>query len=589
MLSQKTSQSDANKQINAITSRPFSTMDDNALLKILLDEVGPCRHRSFWKGAWVIGKWLLACIFIAVPAVWLFLKGWGWSVHLQQYVIGAIQNVYVGEWVGWAVKWGMRVTLYSLCPLVFSIHTFAYIIFHDLCHNSFFKSKLLNEICGSILGPICSWQSFAGWHILHNEHHHHAGNLEQAQYPYSDHGISDIFYSKVQYPFWHQTFLKLIVPYVGGVHYPWKMYDPSLYKGARQSKSWFSSHQWHILYSGIISIGVIMLWNMFLCYIFSATTLYSIIATVLFWYVAPMLIFYVGWLDNVFGHHFGENAMMMDIEKDNANVNIKWSLVRGVLMHTFDTDYDPNSWRSHIHIYFDNGIRTDHVAHHLDYSIPCYNLSQATRIMKRCLEELANGEYRELTDDAIQALRNEKTLDMDSDGYVSSKHRVSTEDSRYYSKRYEFILTDNQGEPVRDNRGRAIEYGAPLRTDVDGNKVEVIVEPFVNRKECNHKSNASDKKTYAYCVHAADGDLDLGNGVKAKAIAKENVIITQYNMRENPVDINAWKMMWVNFEWNTNELRFLSFEEVITRKLEGSSEWKKRWCFRMSRMLGMVG
>jgi fatty acid desaturase len=523
----------------------------------------------------------------------LFIKGWGWSVNLehivQQYSMAIIQNVCVGEWVGWVAKWGMRGMLYALCPLAFSIHTFAYIIFHDLCHNSFFKSKLLNEICGSILGPICSWQSFAGWHILHNEHHHHAGNLEQAQYPYSDNAFTDTLFSKVQHSFWHQTFLKLILPYGGGVYYPWKMYAPSLYKSARQGKSWFSSHQWHILYSGIISIGVIVLWNMFLCYIFSATTLYSIIATVLLWYVVPLLIFYTGLAETTFNHHFGENAMMMDIEKDNANVNIKWSLVRGVLMHTFNADMG-NYWIDYIITYLGNRIRTDHVAHHLDYSIPCYNLSQATRIMKRCLQELANGEYRELTDDAIQALRNEQPLDMDSDGYISSKYRVSTEDSLYYSRRYEFILTDSQGEPVRDNRGRAIEYGSPVRTDVDGNKVEVIVTPFVNRKECNHPSHASDlKKTYAYCVHAVDGELELGNGVKAKYINKEDVIITQYNMRENPADINAWKMMWVNFEWSTDELRFLSFEEVITRKLEGASEWKKRWCFRMSRMLGMVG
>jgi fatty acid desaturase len=510
----------------------------------------------------------------------LFIKGWGWSVNLehivQQYSMAIIQNVCVGEWVGWVAKWGMRyyITIIWLHLSLFNNACTA-TIFHYCTHYALFRSKIANTIIGYIT-DIFFWHGFKEWIRTHTGHHNNVMNLNQKNPLDYDDAFSRQFHSDKQYSFGQQIFIKHILRY-----------------GIIALKSFVS-----LCVNGqIILLILILIYNTLLCYLCQASNVIDIIFVVFFIYVLPIL-FATSFFTKITAlqHYSNEDSILMNANTDDARY-IKWSHVRCVLSATF-LAMQPKSINrdifSFILMYILGDIVTSetlyHVAHHLDYSIPCYNLSQATRIMKRCLQELANGEYRELTDDAIQALRNEQPLDMDSDGYISSKYRVSTEDSLYYSRRYEFILTDSQGEPVRDNRGRAIEYGSPVRTDVDGNKVEVIVTPFVNRKECNHPSHASDlKKTYAYCVHAVDGELELGNGVKAKYINKEDVIITQYNMRENPADINAWKMMWVNFEWNTDELRFLSFEEVITRKLEGASEWKKRWCFRMSRMLGMVG
>ncbi len=65
----------------------------------------------------------------------------------------------------------------------FVIRTF--IIFHDCCHQSFFKSRLANDILGTILGVItlCPYEQ---WKNTHSIHHATSSNLDKR-------GIGDIW------------------------------------------------------------------------------------------------------------------------------------------------------------------------------------------------------------------------------------------------------------------------------------------------------------------------------------------------------------------------------------------------------------
>lgn len=60
-----------------------------------------------------------------------------------------------------------------------------FIIFHDCCHNSFFKNRKANEIVGTITG-ILTLFPFKQWQHSHNVHHASSGNLDKR-------GVGDIW------------------------------------------------------------------------------------------------------------------------------------------------------------------------------------------------------------------------------------------------------------------------------------------------------------------------------------------------------------------------------------------------------------
>ncbi|WP_050613938.1 fatty acid desaturase [Bacillus testis] len=60
-----------------------------------------------------------------------------------------------------------------------------FIIFHDCCHNSFFKNRKANRILGTITG-IMTLFPFKKWQHSHNVHHAGSGNLDKR-------GIGDIW------------------------------------------------------------------------------------------------------------------------------------------------------------------------------------------------------------------------------------------------------------------------------------------------------------------------------------------------------------------------------------------------------------
>ena len=65
-----------------------------------------------------------------------------------------------------------------------------FILFHDCCHNSFFKNKKANDILGNITGFITLF-AFRQWRHEHNVHHATSGNLNKR-------GVGDIWVMTVE-------------------------------------------------------------------------------------------------------------------------------------------------------------------------------------------------------------------------------------------------------------------------------------------------------------------------------------------------------------------------------------------------------
>ncbi|MDB5080186.1 MAG: hypothetical protein JWP00_2110 [Chloroflexi bacterium] len=64
----------------------------------------------------------------------------------------------------------------ALAPLAAGFHLRLFMIFHDCCHLSFFKSQKANAIIGSICGVFC-FTPYYHWRFYHSLHHATTGNL----------------------------------------------------------------------------------------------------------------------------------------------------------------------------------------------------------------------------------------------------------------------------------------------------------------------------------------------------------------------------------------------------------------------------
>jgi acyl-lipid omega-6 desaturase (Delta-12 desaturase) len=87
----------------------------------------------------------------------------------------------------------LSVSYWLTLPLVlvtagFMVRTF--ILFHDCCHQSFFKSRLANDILGTITG-ILTVVPYQQWKHSHSVHHATSGNLEKR-------GVGDVWLLTVQ-------------------------------------------------------------------------------------------------------------------------------------------------------------------------------------------------------------------------------------------------------------------------------------------------------------------------------------------------------------------------------------------------------
>ena len=92
----------------------------------------------------------------------------------------------VNSLVPYVVLWGLmllslRVSYWLTLILAIPAAGFlvrAFIIFHDCCHGSFFKSKEANDIAGTILG-VLTFTPYYSWRHSHALHHAGAGDLDR--------------------------------------------------------------------------------------------------------------------------------------------------------------------------------------------------------------------------------------------------------------------------------------------------------------------------------------------------------------------------------------------------------------------------
>lgn len=81
-----------------------------------------------------------------------------------------------------SISYGLTLIL-AVGAGVFLIRVF--IIFHDCCHRSFFRSKRANEIVGTLMG-ILTFCPYLQWRYFHSVHHAGSGNLDRR-------GVGDIW------------------------------------------------------------------------------------------------------------------------------------------------------------------------------------------------------------------------------------------------------------------------------------------------------------------------------------------------------------------------------------------------------------
>lgn len=100
-----------------------------------------------------------------------------------------MMNTFVPLFVLWYLAYlSLEISYFLTLPIVILAGGFlvrSFIIFHDCCHQSFFKSKLANDIVGNIIA-VLTIIPYQQWKNEHSIHHASSGNLDKR-------GIGDIW------------------------------------------------------------------------------------------------------------------------------------------------------------------------------------------------------------------------------------------------------------------------------------------------------------------------------------------------------------------------------------------------------------
>jgi omega-6 fatty acid desaturase (delta-12 desaturase) len=113
-------------------------------------------------------RWQSVIAHYAVPDRWR---------SLWQIVNSVVPFIALWALMVYSLRFGYWLTLLLAFPTAgFMVRTF--IIFHDCCHGSFFKSRRGNAIVGSALG-VLTLTPFDHWQHSHAVHHATAGDLDR--------------------------------------------------------------------------------------------------------------------------------------------------------------------------------------------------------------------------------------------------------------------------------------------------------------------------------------------------------------------------------------------------------------------------
>ncbi|MFV1995725.1 MAG: fatty acid desaturase, partial [Verrucomicrobiales bacterium] len=97
-------------------------------------------------------------------------------------------GLYFAAWAGMYQVINTTVSLWWLLPLVplaGGLLVRVFIMFHDCCHNSFFKSEKLNRVVGFFTG-VLAFTPYKHWRWEHSIHHATSGDLDRR-------GVGDIW------------------------------------------------------------------------------------------------------------------------------------------------------------------------------------------------------------------------------------------------------------------------------------------------------------------------------------------------------------------------------------------------------------
>lgn len=217
-----------------------------------------------------------------------------------------------------------------------------FVVAHDCAHQSFSKSRLLNEIVGTIcMIPMCF--PYNGWEVTHNNHHAYANNLQR------DHLWRPFKREEVEkMPTWRK-------------YLAYYMYGPLFFQSS------LIHHAYHFILPFITRrnrAGILR--SLFFCTTGCALLLYFISFYGSLWklYVMPFLVFQF-WLSTfTYFHHRNPRGAGWKEPED-------WTKVYGSLFAT-------------VHVSFPAWIEwlvldiNWHIPHHVSPLIPWYNLRRCT-------------------------------------------------------------------------------------------------------------------------------------------------------------------------------------------------------------------
>ncbi|MFJ9500675.1 fatty acid desaturase [Brevibacillus centrosporus] len=124
------------------------------------------------------------------------------SIRQVINTIGPLILLWYAAYLCLSVSYWLTLPL-TLVAAGFTVRTF--IIFHDCCHQSFFKSRMANDILGIITGvlTLCPYEQ---WKNSHAIHHATSSNLDKR-------GVGDIWMMTVEEyvsaPLWHRIAYRL--------------------------------------------------------------------------------------------------------------------------------------------------------------------------------------------------------------------------------------------------------------------------------------------------------------------------------------------------------------------------------------------
>jgi len=233
-----------------------------------------------------------------------------------------------------------------------------FVVGHDCAHQSFSKSRTVNEVVGTIcMSPLLF--PYGGWELTHNNHHAHANNLDR------DHLWKPLRPEEIAKM---STIQKYLTYY---------MYGPIFFESS------ILHHAYHYVLPFVTSRGrqgVVR--SIAFCVVIGGATIYtlSFYGSVFKLYIVPFLIFQF-WLSTfTYFHHRNPRGAGWKEDTD-------WTKVYGSLFATVHVAFP--SWIEYLTLDINW-----HLPHHVSPLIPWYNLRRCTHSLFMAYgDRLATDEF----------------------------------------------------------------------------------------------------------------------------------------------------------------------------------------------------